>query len=230
MKKVAFATACLVLLVLSASGAWANSTGPQVTLSKGTVGYYSFWNPGPAIDVSLTGTTAGCGHPNCTSGSAILDEGNGNITGGMYWMWFTGGPATLSGGPTDYTANMAGSTLFMQIGLGPHGNGSLGMVYGTVVLTDLTGGSTATPKFDGIFTVLSSTGLLGPLFNVGGVTSMDFTVNLGPAKSFNPILHGPTIDGYVSSGELLPTPEPGTLALMGTGILSLAGVIRRKLR
>ncbi len=32
-----------------------------------------------------------------------------------------------------------------------------------------------------------------------------------------------------SSGEV-PVPEPGTLTLLGTGLLSLAGLVRRKLR
>jgi hypothetical protein len=223
MKKFALATACLVMLVIATTGAWANATGPQITLSKGNVGYYSFWNPGPAIDFSLTGTT--CGHPNCVSGAGALDDGNGNLTVGKYSMWLNNGPAYLTGGPIDFTAVMGTSTLWLNFSL----NGGLGSVKGTVVLTDLTGGATSTPKFDGMFTISSSSGMLSMLYPVGTTAPLDFTVNLSPATTFAPRHNGPTIFGYVSSGEIPAVPEPGTLALMGTGVLGLASVIRRRM-
>ena len=230
MKKLALATACLVLLVIASTGAWANATSPQVTLSKGTAGLYSFWGTGGQIDFTLTGLSGACGHANCVSGSAILDDGLGDITGGKYWMWLTGGPPDLTGGPNNFTVDMGTSTLYMQIGLGPHGDGTLGQIYGTVSLTVLSGGGTSTPTFNGMFTTLTTSGALSSLFPVGSRTELDFTLNLGPNTTFVVTQNGPMISGYVSSGELTPTPEPGTVALMGTGVLSLAGMIRRRMR
>jgi hypothetical protein len=32
------------------------------------------------------------------------------------------------------------------------------------------------------------------------------------------------------SGDTIVTPEPGTLGLLGTGLVGLAGIVRRKLR
>jgi hypothetical protein len=32
------------------------------------------------------------------------------------------------------------------------------------------------------------------------------------------------------SGDTIVTPEPGTLALLGTGLVGLAGVVRRKMQ
>lgn len=36
--------------------------------------------------------------------------------------------------------------------------------------------------------------------------------------------------GYFGSSDTVVTPEPGTLGLLGTGLVGLAGVVRRKLR
>ncbi len=55
----------------------------------------------------------------------------------------------------------------------------------------------------------------------------------------NPLSSGGTLDelalttnsatATVSAGEVTPTPEPGTLALFGSGLVALGGLIRRKL-
>jgi hypothetical protein len=36
------------------------------------------------------------------------------------------------------------------------------------------------------------------------------------------------VNGDAAGSETLPTPEPGTLTLLGTGLVGLAGVVRRK--
>jgi hypothetical protein len=58
-------------------------------------------------------------------------------------------------------------------------------------------------------------------------------VNINPTRGVDWVFAhaGQSVQGPLSSGEVIgvPTPEPGTLALFGTGILGLAGLIRRKL-
>src|SRR5271165_4252465 len=60
----------------------------------------------------------------------------------------------------------------------------------------------------------SSPGFQRTGFPKGAVVSADFV----------------TYQGNLSSGELIPSvPEPGTIALVGSGLLALAGLLRRRL-
>lgn len=68
----------------------------------------------------------------------------------------------------------------------------------------------------------------GSLTNAGGVIS----INANPGGS--PVVAGFTFvvskGGSVSGDFTVATPEPGTLGLIGTGLIGLAGLARRKLR
>ena len=61
----------------------------------------------------------------------------------------------------------------------------------------------------------SNLGLTGQLINVGGHIQM---VSGSSINSFDPF-----------KGEQAVIPEPSTLLLLGTGLLGMAGVMRRKL-
>jgi PEP-CTERM motif len=99
------------------------------------------------------------------------------------------------------------------------------------------------PNFDGTFsnaTFNSTTDVLTAAFSgseFNGTTWGAFNGQLTETLSFN----GPTSfydeDGFsfnlqsgtVSSATMSTVPEPGSLVMFGTGLLSMAGVIRRKL-
>ena len=64
-------------------------------------------------------------------------------------------------------------------------------------------------------------GAAGTIINIQGLTTGGTTIagvlNLGR-------------DGWGGSSDTFVTPEPGTLGLLGTGLIGLAGIVRRKLR
>ena len=70
--------------------------------------------------------------------------------------------------------------------------------------------------FIGTYTIAGSTsGFVQTGFPVGAVVDIDFV----------------TYKGRLSSGEIIPdapVPEPGTIALVGSGLLAAAGMLRRK--
>src|SRR5664279_4638865 len=71
--------------------------------------------------------------------------------------------------------------------------------------------------FAGAYKIATSTaGFVNTGFAPGAVVDIDFV----------------TYNGQLSSGEInpsAPTPEPGTIAMVGTGLLAAAGMLRRKL-
>ena len=73
--------------------------------------------------------------------------------------------------------------------------------------------------FVGTFTVTGATfGFVSSGFPVGGTSEADFTVYQG------------NLGAFLSSGEIQPSvPEPGTIAMVGSGILTAAGFLRRRL-
>ncbi len=70
---------------------------------------------------------------------------------------------------------------------------------------------------------LFSSSISGTVSVVGGFTSVSYTLG-GIVGGFQITKAG------VVSGDTIVTPEPGTLGLLGTGLVGLAGIVRRKLR
>jgi len=102
-----------------------------------------------------------------------------------------------------------------------------GTFSGTWNLDVLSSATTRVPQFIGSVLVTSGTNQFQNW--VGTTLDGDFTINLGRHPTVSQIFQnvGAQTSGNISSGELVPTPEPGTLGLLGSGLLAFAGVLRR---
>lgn len=139
--------------------------------------------------------------------AATLDYSNRHAEG-------AGGAVNVKSMGAPMNIGLPGGPVTVGAALPPGGNASvLGYTRETVTIPG--GGNTL---FHGAFSSSAATSL--------SVATLDFgdalAGGLGSAGQLN--------DAGLSNEDILVTPEPGTLGLLGTGLLALAGIIRRKTR
>jgi len=179
-----------------------------------------------------------------SSGSAITFTGNGTGSVGVSTSGLSGSAffdtdalGTYSLGATSFTAGPQSLSLFPASDnsgtfsfTGGDGDSLTGTIHWTVIQDN-----TTQPKFFGVLVIGTRSGDAAFMSNFSGsLANIDFITN--------PLSSGGTLDGLaattmsatatVSAGEVNPVnpvPEPGKLALFGSGLLGLGGLIRRKL-
>jgi len=166
---------------------------------------------------TLAGTNSGLSLTGSTLAAVNGLNGGGLITGNLGTVTFSTG--ALSSGSLQMGGTFAAGGTFTITGNGTNGipNGTIfsGTFSGPVTWTLVTLAN-GTHNYTLVGTL---TGTLGS-FNTNGVT-VQLTINTG--KGF---FNGST---QISSGDTnIVVPEPGTLGLLGTGLVGLAGLLRRK--
>jgi hypothetical protein len=169
---------------------------------------------------TLSGTNSGL----TLTGSTLIAAnglGGGLITGNLGTVSFSTG--ALSGGTLQMGGTFAAGGAFSITG-----NGTGGIPNGVIFNVSFTGPVTWTlvPLANGTHNYTLSGSLTGTWYAGGTVdgATVQLTINTGHG-----FFNGQTT---VSSGDtnFTTVPEPGTLSLLGTGLIAVGGVVRRKLR
>ena len=92
--------------------------------------------------------------------------------------------------------------------------------------------ATRTPRLFGELVIETASGKRFEGWTVGSEIPLDFTINLYGPPTVNRVWSGISPETYtpIARGEIINTSEPGTLALVGSALLAIGGILRHRAR
>ena len=247
MRKLMLSIAAVVTALMLVPAGFAD----QITVGGQTsAGLTTFTGTNAStIAVNLGGGTGSI------SGNALLEGifGAGGVTTASTYTLSTTGSITLNEVGTTGEFNVATSApVFFTVGTGcdtanPGMSGAGCFLVGTVNFATAGQGGNNAITLDHNTNFVATGGTDLGLFPAGGGGLFDITFGYGqnltagtPCNSCSiteaagggvQVINGEQLQSStVINGSLFPTPEPGSMLLLGTGLIGLGGTLRRKLK
>ncbi|MFB3813617.1 MAG: PEP-CTERM sorting domain-containing protein [Terriglobales bacterium] len=220
--------ALIAVMVLFSLAAFSQT---QITLKGSAAGTVTVTSTGTGNSVDILFTTLGgtAGNADWQYNSVVQSLGTFTITAAANPI-----TATLNASGS-WDINMNSQTLGFSF-VGSDGNS----LAGNIVLTTMSDGTNSAITFTGYvnITASSGSGLFTSLWPAGKQVFIDFTFankvggpwpsTIAGQPAGSGYTYGPGLaNGGLSTGEVLPVPEPTTLALLGSGLVALGGMMRR---
>ena len=221
MKRLCLALAVVAVVALAALPQIARADEIGIGGAAGTISFTS--NGDGTLSFSTSGFTAGSPLATFQSPTGTPQDSGGATFGAMSG---TTGVESLGIFP------LTGVTESFTFTSGTDSD----VLAGTITWVGIKDGTTS-PQFD-VNSTLSVTSVSGDStfvndFPKGSTAEVDFTIANPTSGLTLTDLAGKTAGTSesfsFSAGQVTPVPEPGTLALFGSGLIGVAGLIRRKL-